>query len=170
MLTLSYREINDPTMNNALSKLDSCTSNDFPAKVMFDLTKVIAVWDKHCHRARRDFQKLIDKHAEKEQAMKAVGDGKEEPINNKDGTPLMVPKKRIVGGQVGFVYKDEEAFNKDSEELLDQEFTIKCHPFKIEDFAKAGLTLKELRSCAKILADVPEEWKEEQDQDGNDGN
>ncbi len=166
MIELSYSDINNSTMNGALTKLDECVSQDFPAKVMFDLNKLIGIWDKETRRAKRDFNKLIEKHSVKEPLTKpGKVKGETEPVLDKKGEQVMVPKRKVVGGQMAFEYHDQDAFDNDSKELLKQVFKVKCFKFQAEDFAKAGLTNKELRACAKIIENAPEEWHADTDDD-----
>ena len=149
VIKLTYGDINNPTFANAMEKIDGAVGV-FSGKEMFDWNKVKTRWDKEHKRARKLFTDILQKHANLDENKR----------------PKYLPSGKLDT-------KDEAAYEKDCEELMESSFEIKCYGFKTDSFAKASLAPKEIRACAKLLSDYPAEdlaGEEDEPKDGESTN
>lgn len=151
--TLTYGDCNNRVMHDAMEKLDDYTAWT-NTDTMWRFNKIKAVYDRTSKVVRRDFQKLLKKHAIHEPIIEKNAEGKLVPVRDKLGNPKMKPKMMPKGHTMDFVFHDQAAFDKDYAALMRTEFTIKAYQLPLEDLVNARLTPKQLRSIARIADNI----------------
>ena len=138
MITLSYKNVNDPDFNDALEMLDRCTV--FSVKTLCSFNKLKKTWDAERQTARELFQKIIEQFSE----METVTEG--DKIVTK-------PKTKMVNGKVLRCFTDEKAMDAAAKELLEQTFEVQIHPFTLTELMAAKLGPKQVRALEPIIKD-----------------
>lgn len=138
MITLSYKNVNDPDFNDALETLDRCTV--FSVKTLCSFNKLKKTWDAEKATARELFAKVIEKYTE----METVSEG--DKIVTK-------PKMKTVDGKVLRCFTDEKAMDAAAKELLEQKFEVQIHPFTLTELMAAKLSPKQVRALEPIIKD-----------------
>jgi len=150
----NYGDCNNRVLHGALEKLDSYTG--FGVQDLSRFNKIKSAYDARSRDVQRLFKKLIDKHAHHEPVTREdPATGEPAPVIRANGKPQMKPVMVPTGrGRMDFAFKDRQSFNKEYATLMAETFKVEAYCLLTEDFIKAGLTPKEIRSCAKMLSDT----------------
>ena len=138
MITLSYKNVNDPDFNDALEMLDRCTV--FSVKTLCSFNKLKKAWDAERQTARELFQKVIERFTEMETV-------------SEDGKMVTKPKMKMVDGKALRCFTDEGGMDAAAKELLEQTFEVQVHPFTVTELMAAKLSPKQIRALEPIIKD-----------------
>lgn len=163
-ITLKYGMITRPDLMSGLAKLDSFTGWK-DSKDLYRFAKFKGTFDREEKKAGIYYRKLVDRHSEKVPVTKKSEiTNQMEPTYDKDGKPITKPKfAPNAQGQMSIVMKDQAAFDADIRTFDNHEFTVQVYKFKTADLLAALLTPGELRACARIVDDLPEEMAPDDD-------
>lgn len=166
-ISFTYNDVANPETGAALDKLDQFTGwRD--TKDIHRFNKLKNTFDREKSKAGDWYRKLVNKHAIMEpMKRKNKETGEMEAVQNpKTGLPIQRPRYAPgPTGEMQMLFHDPIAFEKDSKIFHAHTITVKVFAFESEDFFKAGLTPSEIRACAKLLTDIPDDLELE---DAND--
>lgn len=165
-ITIKYGLVTNPALRSGLDKLDQFREWTDP-KDIFRFSKFKGFFDREEKKAMIWYKALIDKHSERIPIQKKSPiTGKMEDQYDAKGKPLTRPKQGPGNnGQITIQMKDQALFNKAIKEFDNHPFTVKVFRFKADDLVKAGLTPLELRGCARLIDDLPEEFQINENED-----
>jgi hypothetical protein len=151
-ITVRYGDIPHRTIQEALAKLDVFTGWKNP-KDIYAFNKFKSTMEREQKKAAGWYNKLITKHVEMEEVNAKNADGTFSPVKDPATGKIKMRAKqgRNGRGEQDMVFKDQAAFERDLKIFHDHTFTVKVHPFFVEDLLAAGLTPVELRSCQAIV-------------------
>lgn len=138
-LKISYEQLNDPELMNAIKILDISTS--LPLKEIMNFNKIKGVIEKKTAEAREIFKKLIEKHAETE----AV----------KNGDRIITRPKLGSDGEPAF--KDRKAFEIELKEFMLTTFDVDADKMDLNYLDMLGLTPAQFRALSPLTGG--ETWK-----------
>ncbi len=165
-VTISYGQIADKELHEAMEKLDKFTGWQDPSDIM-RFNKLKSVYDREKRRAGSWYMKLVDRHAVMEvQKKKNPTTGEFEPVKDRQGKVVKKPKwAPQPGGRMDIVMRDAERFDKEAAIFHGYKFTVKVHRFLFEDLAGAGLTPAEIRACQCMIDNIPDDLLTDDDQE-----
>lgn len=163
-VVLKNGDCNNRVVHGALEKLDGFTGWK-DTQDMWRFNKVKSAYDRQSKVVRKNFQKLLRKHAVMAPVQQPdPNDPKKmiDVLDKKTGKPATTPKMVAVGGgRMDYVFREQAAFDKDYADLMNQSFTITAYKLPAEDLISAGLTPKELRACGRLIHNIDPDLIEE---------
>jgi DNA-binding transcriptional regulator YhcF (GntR family) len=138
MITLTFKEVNNPVFLQVLGRLDNSNIKEVEFKKLYAIQRLASKFQMELKKLRKGYKLLLEKYAvqdEKTKVFKA----------NPDGSPVLKDESQ------------KNAFDNDLKEFLNTKFDVKIEKFTSEDLYKLGFSPKELRVCAKIVSDMDEE-------------
>lgn len=150
------RDLNDPDFYSVLDKLDKSTGV-LSGRKAWSFADFKQTCDQHHARAQEMYRKLLAEHVETEAIMQPDDDGSMTPAKDTNGQEIR--RLKVIRDQDGkirdYFFKDQSAFRKAYDELLDISFAAKLTLFSSDELSAIGLSPRELRAFRKLIVDAP---------------